>query len=198
MKKPLILLLVTLLGLPACGLFTEKCVVVPAPPYYDVEGVQLLAAQHPAGQSQQPLATGQSVAGFDARLEFRVTARFYGAVSPPGGWLAGAYACSPSPPAGYLGTTERIDSFTVVSAYAFDAAHPAGTSLNDVLVDEASGQVLDQALVSVLQGRGYFPRELYLCLRRPPATPGNQQFTVRYHQTNGESYSARTVLFRLN
>jgi hypothetical protein len=89
---------------------------------------------------------------------------------------------------------EVVDSLEVRSTNVYDAAHPAGSSLNDLLVNQASGQVLPATPV-----RGAAPElnGLPLQLRQGPSQMGPQQFVLRYRLTNGETYTARTPVFEL-
>jgi hypothetical protein len=127
-------------------------------------------------------------------MEVRPQARFYSFRARPSGWLPAAYACEPSQLPGYSGTTEALDSLEVRCVYAYDAAHPAGSSVNDLLVNQSSGRVLP-----AVPERGTKPElnGLPLQLAQAPAQAGPQQFALRYRLTNGETYTARTPVFTL-
>lgn len=61
---------------------------------------------------------------------------------PVAGLGSAAYAYDPGRPAGSLGSAERIDSLSITSRYAYDARHPAGAPLTDVVdvIGESPGR----------------------------------------------------------
>jgi hypothetical protein len=189
MRRPLLSLLF-LLSLPACDLLsgTDKC-GGDSLPYYDVQGVRFWAMQ--PGQQVQSGSTA-SVATLSLRLDLDV--RYYSAAPAPAGrFLAAAMACDPAPP-GFRGTTERIDSLVIRSRYDYDAQHPAGSSLNDILLVDNS----THSLAHHLQGGQKEPsQQLWLRLSAAPTRSATQEFVVRYRLTNGEVYTAATPAFRI-
>lgn len=181
-------------GLPACGLLGigNECGPVAAPTYYDVQGLSAALVRQPAAAAAETLAPNATVARQELRLRLRLQERYYAAAPVPGGTGA-AYACPPAAPGGVLGTAERADSLSITSAHPYDAAHPAGSSLLDLLLDTAD---VPGRLPSPQQPQEPF-RLVEFALRRPPAVAGPQRFRVYYRQTNGEIYTAETVTVTL-
>jgi len=194
MKKTLLLSLL-LACAPAAALLEGciddgDCQVASAPRFFDVQGVTLAPLRN-AGN--RPVAAGDTVATSELRLVLQLQVRYYGSSPARAGWLPAAYACPPSPIPGYEGTTEELDSVTVRTAYAYDAAHPAGALLNDLLVADNTGGPLP-----VTPPRDQpRPADLALRLQQPPALAGPQQFVLRYRLRNGELYTSRTPVFVL-
>ena len=188
--KKLWLLGALLCGLPACGLLTDECGRPSPSTYFDVQGVHLHAIRQPGNASWTALSAGSRVGYGELRLRFSTQERYYSAATPPvAGWLPAAQACSPIP-AGSLGTSERMDSLSITSTHAYDARHPAGTSLLDIL--DLNDGIQQQQLP--VPGRPLSPlREAELQFVSPPAKAGEQQFRVYYRQTNGEVYTAQTL-----
>ena len=188
MKKTLGILLLLLGGIPVGAVLQgcNECNFAVAEKYFDVHGVVLNALR---ATTNQRLTADEPIAAADVRLEVNLQARYYSFRARPSGWLPMAYACSPSQLPGYGGTTEVLDSMEVRSTNAYDAAHPAGSSLNDLLVIQSGGLPLP-----VAPARGTAPEQngLQLQLRQGPAQAGPQQFVLRYRLTNGETYVART------
>lgn len=188
MKKTLGMLLLLLGGIPVGAVLQgcNDCVFIEAEKYFDVQGVVLNAFR---AKTNQRLAADEPIAAADVRLEINLQARYYSFKVCQSGWLPTAYACEPSQIPGYGGTTEILDSLEVRGTNAYDATHPAGSSLNDLLVNQSSGLALPVAPM-----RGTAPEQygLSLQLRQGPAQAGPQQFMLRYRLTNGETYVART------
>ena len=188
MKKALGILVLLLGGMPAGALLQgcNDCVTSKAEKFFDVQGVVLNAFR---ANTNQPIVADASVAAADIRLEVNLQARYYGFRARQSGWLPAAYAYEPSQIPGFGGTTEVLDSLEVRNTNAYDAAHPAGSSLNDLLVNQSSGLPLP-----VAPARGAAPEQhgLRLQLRQGPTQAGPQQFVLRYRLTNGETYVART------
>ncbi|GAB2958081.1 hypothetical protein GCM10027048_26180 [Hymenobacter coalescens] len=166
-------------GLPACDLLTgEKCGRGDALPYFDVEGTDLVATS--AGRV---VGAGESVRTADLRLLFTLQKRFYASA----GLVPAAVACSPAEP-GYKGTTEALDSLTVTSRYDYDAQHPAGTPLNDLLLTSPVGGTRLANLPL---------NDWSLQLAHGPAQPSTQHFVWRLRLRNGEVYTAESVPMHL-
>ncbi|SHL69177.1 hypothetical protein [Hymenobacter psychrotolerans] len=186
MKKLLLALLISV-GLPACetcGPFKQE--------YYDIVGLQALLMRQTAA-AVQVLTTGQRVSAADLQLQLRLDTQLYSAQPAPTGGFA-AMACDyPSP-----SYTESIDSLTVTSRYDYDAQHPAGSSLNDLvqLEDEYGQQISLREWLVVPRQIGSFPNMVFR-FRQAPAGSLVQQFRVRQHQTNGEVYTAETVAIEI-
>lgn len=154
------------------------------PGFFDVQGLIFNATQQ-----GRAIAAGESAAATDIQLLVRLQTRYYGQQPARSGWLPAAYACSPLD-AGYKGSEEVLDSLVVRSAYVYDAAHPAGASLNDLLVDQGNSLPLPPK-----PAPNQMPYAPVLRLRQAPSQVGLQQFVVRYRLTNGEIYTARTPVF---
>ena len=182
--KRLWLLLVALGIGPACQLACNStscgCGGPPKGGYYDIEGLSLVGLDNSG--SGTVLTAGNTVPLPQLRLRLTPITRYFTRLrSHPGGV---AWACSPAPPA----FVEQLDSVLVRSRYAYDAQHPAGTPLNDVLSAYEYGSL---GLRDYLQRQAGQPEEaMRLRLTAPPAAAGPQQFVVRYLLTNGEVYTA--------
>ncbi|HEX8656569.1 MAG TPA: hypothetical protein VF690_03505 [Hymenobacter sp.] len=137
------------------------------------------------------LAAGAAVTSRELRLRVELSERHYSAI-PVQGLISAAYACDPVP-AGSLGSAERMDSLSITSLYDYDALHPAGTPLANVL--EIVGK--SQFPVPSRQNPVEPFRFAELSLKQPPATEGPQKFRIYYRQTNGEIYTAETVAVTL-
>lgn len=193
MKKTLSILLLLLVGIPAGAVLQgcNDCAYSEAEKFFDVQGVTLDAFRATTNQRVVP---NESIAAAGIRLEVNLQARFYSFKIHQSSWLTTAYACEPSQTGGYGGTVEGLDSLVVRSVYAYDAVHPAGSSINDLLVNQSNRQALP-----AVPERGTVPElnGLSLQLRQGPAQAGPQQFVLRYRLTNGKTYTARTPVFTL-
>ncbi|MBD2715758.1 hypothetical protein KBK19_12000 [Microvirga sp. STR05] len=155
--------------------------------YYTITGLALAASRQTTGASPGP---NEPVPAPDLLLSVQLQTTYYGYQSAPsGGWLPAAYACPPTPAPGYLGTRQPLDSVVIRSRFAYDAAHPAGASLNDLLLDTETGQEF-----SPRGNQAYAPR---LRFKTSPAQAGPQQFRVRYRLGTGEIYTAETPVLQL-
>jgi hypothetical protein len=191
--KKYVVLAALVAGMPACGLLGNECGDPGPDTFYDVQGLEAGLAQQPAGQPRAIVAAGASVASRDLRLILQLQERYY-ARAPAPGLVAAAHACDPVlAPAGSRGSAERVDSLSITSRHAYDARHPAGTSLADV-VEWEGGAPWPQPSRQAPQAPF---RRAELVFRVPPAAAGPQQFRVYYRQTNGEVYTAETVAFTL-
>lgn len=178
-----------MIGLPAC----DGCGSLERM-YIDVTGLAaVVALRQPPGAATQVLVAGQSTSIAELELRLQLNSRVYSTILAPTGGFA-AMACDPADPE----YTEVVDSLTVTSRYPFDARHPAGTALNDLLrIDNGYGTPvpLNQRLATP-QSVGDFGRH-GIRFAQAPTSSATQQFRVRYHQTNGEVYTAETVEFTL-
>ena len=169
-----------LLGLPACtdcGPFKQQ--------YIDVNEALVVALRTTgAGSSPVVLSAGETVTAPSLRLDLRLFGPAYSTSPDRAGGFA-ALACEPADPQ----YKELVDSLRVSSRYAFDAAHPAGAALND-LIQNADGSNLASLLIAP-RSAGALNGER-LKLTQPPTSAGPQQFRVRIHLTNGEVYTAET------
>lgn len=156
--------------------------------FFDVEGLAF-----PVIHREQVLAAGQSVAAAEIRLAIQLQVRYYSQRPGRATWLPAAYACPPAPIAGHKGTSEVLDSLVVRCVYAYDATHPAGAVVNDLLTD-GNGQALPPVPAP---GTRPTSHQQELRLRQAPAQAGLQQFALRYRLANGETYTARTPVFTL-
>ena len=188
--KKYILLAGLVFGLPACDLLINPCGRDNPATFYDVQGIGIVVIRLPANRPMENVSAGASVASQELLLRLNLQERYYTA-RPTAGFLSAAYACSPAEP-GSKGSAELVDSLSVTSAYNYDAAHPAGTSLLDIF----GPRVFAQPAPSRQAPQEPF-RSVDLGLRTLPAASGPQQFRVYYRQTNGEVYTAETVVFSL-
>lgn len=147
--------------------------------YLDVEGIEFAAYS----EATNPIAPNATVRFNELRLHLDLKTRGYGAARLYGGFIAVADCKPPDYP-------ERVDSLIITSQYDYDAQHPAGTSLND-LMGLATRQMPSEPF------RPYEVDGQRLSLWQRPAASGPQQFRVRYYQTNGEIYVAETVVLTL-
>ena len=187
MKKCALLALLVL-GTPACGLLGNECGRNNPATYYDVQGADVGLSRQPTDRPWEVAAAGATVSSRELRLRASLKERHYTS-QPSLGLMSAAYACSPVP-AGSLGSTERMDSISITSAYAYDAAHPAGTPLNDVLEAPAWPQWPQQPSRRTPQEPLRF---VEFSFKVPPIAAGPQKFRLYYHQTNGEVYTAETT-----
>jgi hypothetical protein len=164
-----------LLLLPACE---SAC---PSPPtFVDVEGINLMHYSRQTGV----LANGQVVRANDLMLRLELVERLYTASLPRRGGFAAWADCTPPEPT----YTEQVDSLLVTSRNDYDAQHPAGTSLNDLIrITHRGGNVALQDFLTRPQGVESITKQ-YLTVTAPPARSANQQFQVRIHLVNGEVY----------
>ena len=182
--KRLLLFTSLVLGLPACdecGPFEQQ--------YVDVIGLSAVLTRQAAGATLQVLTPGQASPVAELNLLLNLDTRLYSAAPVRTGGFA-ALACDPAGPT----FTEMIDSVRITSRYAFDAQHPAGTPLNDLLrLDNGYGGAV--TLSELLRTPQSVQNLLYRHLQftQAPTSSATQQFRVRYHQTNGEVYTAETV-----
>lgn len=192
MRKKLLFLGVLTLVLPACNLLCGDCCDLAPPGNYDITGTLLTALGTDAGRNATVLAANASVRATDLRLHLALDTRLIASYRPVGG-NGVAYACSPQEP----GFTERLDSLAVTSGFDFDAQHPAGTPLNDLLVSTSDWA---ETLTDYLQAQASHPSVAWplFTLRNAPAQAGPQQFRVFCRLTNGEEYTAQTPVLQLS
>ncbi|RTQ50646.1 hypothetical protein EJV47_08405 [Hymenobacter gummosus] len=193
MKKWWLLLLTMGVG-PACQMFCNTtscgCGGPPKAGFYDIEGVSLVALNG-SGGSGTVLTTGNTVPLALLKLRLAPVTRYFTSRTPHPGGAGVAWACSPADPE----FVEQLDSVLVRSRYAYDARHPAGTSLNDLLL---AGDYSGNLLPDYLRLRAGTPDEsLILRLSTAPAAAGPQQLVVRYRLRNGEVYTAETPVFNI-
>ncbi len=91
---------------------------------------------------------------------------------------------------------EVIAGLVVFSNSAYDSAHPAGDSLNDLLdvfmlypADDGPYRT-PFALTDFLSEKRTARQRVVMTLRSPPAQAAEHEFTLVYRQTNGEVYTA--------
>ncbi|RAK65747.1 hypothetical protein [Hymenobacter edaphi] len=187
-RKTLLLLAGLLIGLPGCdecGPFKQQ--------YIDVNEARLLATRARPGSSVVIVGSGETVAAAELQLQLLLRGPAYSAVPERAGGFA-AVACEPADPQ----FTETVDSLRVSSLYDFDAAHPAGTSLNDFIqTSDGSGRPVSlTSLLATPQAAGWLNHKI-LTLAQAPAGAHPQQFRVRCHLTNGEVYQAETLVLNV-
>ncbi|QNH61505.1 hypothetical protein [Hymenobacter sediminicola] len=165
----------------------DECRIGDVARYYTITGLALAASRQTTGASPGP---NEPVPASDLLLAVQLQTTYYGyRPASSGGWLSAAYACPPTPAPGYLGTKQPLDSVVIRSRFAYDAGHPAGASLNDLLLDIETGQEF-----SPRGNQAYAPRLRFMT---PPAQAGPQQFWVRYRLGTGEVYTAETPVLQL-
>lgn len=181
----LLLLSILCLGLPACeGGYCGGA------RYIDVEGVALTAYR----DASTSVGEQQYVPSRELVLRLSFTERRYGGTRPRPGGFAALADCKPPT------YTEQVDSIRITSRYAYDAQHPVGAPLNDLLKTEDFGgtlinPTLSQLLTSPENAESWEGRRFQLST--PPAASGPQQFRVRLRLTNGETYDAETVVLNV-
>ncbi|WP_158010853.1 hypothetical protein [Hymenobacter lapidarius] len=173
--------------MPACGLLGNECGRANPATYYDVQGIEAFVTRQPMDQPWATVAPSGIVASRELRLRVGLKERHYSVV-PVQGFMSVAYACSPVP-AGSLGSAERMDSLSITSLYNYDALHPAGTPLTDLLGVDGRPQFPAPSRRNPLEPFRYAE----ISLLSPPVTTGPQQFRVYYRQTNGEVYTTQTA-----
>ena len=201
--RPVLALLTAALLLTLAGACKKQCTnsccnETFSASFYDVTGMVLVALD----QGRTPalvLPSGGAAAAGSLALQVRPNVRLYSWQAPArpaaGGLFPAAYACLPPSPT----FTEQLDSLTIRSRFDYDARHPAGTSLNDLLVATDEYRRLPLPLPDYLtQYPGQLAIQLELRLASAPAQPGRQQFVVRYRLRNGETYTALTPEFGVN
>ncbi len=92
---------------------------------------------------------------------------------------------------------DKLVGLNIFSLYAFDASHPANTSLNDYFLTSLSSSSTISNFISKGQiGGGSFKNgnytdswstNQYLYLMTPPALPGPQSFVVKMDLSDGRS-----------
>lgn len=190
MRKYLILA-VLVLGMPACSLLGTDCGRDRPATYYDVQGIDISVTRQPTDKPWEVMTANTAVASRELRLRVGLKERHY-TVVPVSGFISAAYACDPIP-AGSLGSAERMDSLSITSLYDYDALHPAGTQLADLLIIDGRSPLPLPSRQTPLEPF----RFAELSLRDAPAATGLQKFRVYYRQTNGEVYTAETVVITL-
>lgn len=170
------LLCVSLL-LPACE---GAC---PSPPTFaDVVGLQVVPYDRQMGVA----GSANAVRASELRLRLELQERLYTAALPWRGGFAAWADCAPPVPA----YTEQVDSLQVTSRDDYDAQHPAGTPLNDVMrLTSGGGTTALRDFLARPQGVELLTRQ-YLSVTVPPARTSTQRFRVRLRLANGEVYQA--------
>ncbi|SHL69149.1 hypothetical protein [Hymenobacter psychrotolerans] len=187
-----LLLGILLVALPAGSVVLsctkdDECSIGDVARYYTVTGLTLAANRQTTGAPPGP---NEPVPATDLLLAVQLQTTCYGFQPVPSdGWLPAAYACPPTPAPGYMGTKQPLDSVVIRSRFAYDAGHPAGASLNDLLLDIETGQEF-----SPRGNQTYAPR---LRFKTSPAQAGAQQFRVRYRLGTGEVYTAESSVLQL-
>lgn len=194
--KKLLLLPLLLLGLPACELLCTDCCGSKPMGRYDVNGA-LLTATTVANGNLVVLGPDAQLKGTALELRLALQTLIVAARRTGGGGMA--YACSPADP---TPIQERLDSVAITSRFDFDAQHPAGTPLNDLLEVQRfyNGQQTLVALTTYLAGQQGQPEDQLVLKFAGSGSPASarQQFRVFYRLTNGEEYIAETVSLQLN
>ena len=165
--------------------------------YFDIQGISVDSFRKRGSCCADRMKAGEDVTLADHHLGIRYQISYFSAQRPrptraPFSLISPAAACSCIED-GYLGSRERLRSFTVVTINDFDAQHLANDTINDLLQTVVyPGQTTDlvtylQADTTLIQQRDYV---LYL-KKRPVLRP---DFAARMTIVlqNGESYTAIT------
>ena len=167
--------------LPACE---GPC---PSPPtFVDVVGLHVI----PYNRTAVVLGNNPAVRAADLQMRLELVERLYSASPPRRGGFAAWADCIPPTPT----YTDQADSVRVTSRYDYDAQHPAGTSLNDI-VRFSYGTPLPDVIQRPQPVQTFTRQSLVFTV--PPARAGTQQFQVRLHLVNGEVHQGSTPAFTL-
>jgi len=165
--------------------------------YFDIQGVSADNFRKRGTCCADKMGAGEDVALADHNLGIRYQIDYFSAQLPrptPASFslISPAAACDCIED-GYLGSRERLRSFTVLTINDFDARHLANDTINDLLRTVVSpGQTLD--LVTFLQADTALIRQhdyvLYLKKRPELRTDFAARITIVLQ--NGESYTTTT------
>ena len=185
---------------PSCEKVTDSCdgIDVSDFRFFDIQGADALVFQHsPTGGFElvEPLDT--IVFRENTGLYVSYQADYHALRSSRDasfGWVASAMACSFI--GGYDGSkNERLDGLTVVTENDYDAEHPAGSSIVDLLEVQFELPNDTQPLNDYLanQTETIQSQVLQLNLLRAPASDGAFQFTIQVDLSTGEQYEATSA-----
>lgn len=135
-----------------------------------------------------------SIAYYKAGIRLSAQVNFYARVFSGESSLM---ACSPVPN-GEKGSKETIASFQIVSASDFDAAHPAGSDLKDILTVRIKSYVdsnppdsapkLDEYIASKPNPAMFYT----LLFTKGPTASKKHVFTLNYSQSDGQRFTVTT------
>lgn len=165
--------------------------------YFDIQGISADSFRKRGTCCADRMKAGEDVTLADHNLGVRYQINYFSAQLPhprraPFSLISSAAACDCIED-GYLGSRERLRSFTVVSINDFDAQHLANDTINDLLrTTVVPGQTSDftaflQADTAFIQHHDYV---LYLKKRPELRTDFAARITIVLQ--NGESYTTST------
>jgi hypothetical protein len=201
MKKALVLLLLVT-GQLSCQEITGGDCNFPAQPFYDIQSIslqnwQIISDSSVSYPEVEAFNTTQPIAFTKLLIRLAADVKYYAVTASPKpfSFMSAAYACSPPNP-GYKGTKERVSSIRITSSFDFDAAHPAGSSLNDVFKLQYAGPQRDPLPAMEIdfflaQDQPTPPEWLNLKLKQKPDNQ-IQNFQIEYEFTNGEKYTLQS------
>lgn len=189
---------VGLVAIPSCNRYPCNCPDIPEK-YIDIEGV--------SGDIAKKSTTGPIAVQVGDKLSWselvsfyaRYKTRKYDYQSPaellPSFGMA-AHACD-CPTPGYLGTQEKLKYMTVETVYAFDATHPAGSVINDLVSMKIFPNPIPLNDYFSKGPTPYGGDSLEFILTKSPANKGPFALGITAELDNRESYTAQTPLIDL-
>lgn len=168
----------------------------PIPQFFDIEGFHLrnykVAGEfNCCGRTELDSGTVISVDSFRLNMQFDVS--YFGkreTLRNPFsfGFMGSALACD-TPPPGFNGSQEQIESLVVITLIDWDSLHLAGDTINDLLYiyDFSQKKELDDFLANNVS----FIKEEEIFLRLHGASDSHSSFSARVNLKlkNGEEYS---------
>ncbi len=205
MKKAIaftLLFWVGLVWLPGCF---NNCSDCPdqktVPKYADIIGLgSFMTKQITAASEQRTVQANDKLRWQDiVYISVLYSTRTYGTRMNPGrlSWGGAAYACDCIQP-GYLGSEEKLVNLTVRTVYDFDAAHPAGSVMNELTSTYGYPQnkPLNEYLSKGPVAYGQSSR-IDLVIDKAPVATGLFALDVTIALDNGEVYTTRTPVIQL-
>ena len=191
---------VGLAALPGC----YRCNCGDPKPFIDINGISSNAVKKVVSTSTiSSVKAGDKLTWDDlvflsAAYQIRYYASQLPAKSTSPSWGSVAYACS-CDGYGYAGTTEKLKFMTVKTVYAFDAAYPAGSVMNELVTfitypNPARTPFADYFLKGPIP---YNTGALQFVVTQAPANKGPFALEITVELDNGETYTARTPLIEL-
>lgn len=165
--------------------------------YFDIQGISADSFRKRGTCCADRMKAGEDVTLADHNLGVRYQINYFSAQPPrprcaPFSLISSAAACDCIED-GYLGSRERLRSFTVVSVNDFDAQHLANDTINDLLRTAVSpGQTSD--LTTYLQTDTAFvqQQDYVLYLKKRPELRTDFAARITIVLQNGESYTTTT------
>jgi hypothetical protein len=168
-------------------------------PYYKITGwqsaiVQVDTVTNGGYSNITETQVTDSIPFYKAGIQLSAQVNFYARVFSAGSSLL---ACSPVPN-GEKGAKETITSFQIVSASDFDATHPAGSDLKDILTVRIKSYVASLPPDSAPKLDDYIagkpnPAMFYtLLFTKGPTASKKHVFTLNYSQSDGQRFTVTT------